>query len=224
MSSLARILELARNSESPVIIYDALSDTDFVLQRGDTSEALYFEHEDDLLDDWYDFERKFMIEEMSSADLLEQINRDIAVWRAKEDQERLLDRTETLEEELMEEPVVTPIADDFIAEPTWHPAAEILEQRAPSPFTNAAVALSEDRYVSPADFTHLQPSARVQPLDWSESARSERVQVPVAAAHHVDTQITVQALSEDPPLDEPVGESEPLPDEDAPVFYEEPRV
>lgn len=240
MSSLSRILDLARDSESPVIIYDAYSDTDFILTRGDAqhdaaalgkecvcSSDDTYEREDTLLDDWYDFERTYLIEEMSSAELLDQINKDIAVWRAKEEQGRVAERADALTEELHDEPELAPLVEEGIMEPAWYPTSDILMERAASPFQFADMSLQEDRFTSPADFTHLQPSTRVTPLDWSDtdSVQTRAVQVPVDTPEPVvRTDITVQSLSEDPLLDEPIGESELLPDVDAPVFYQEPVV
>jgi hypothetical protein len=264
MSSLSRILKLARNTDGPVVIFDSYDNMEYVLERGKSEEDTWLEEmkamnetenyvcgcdcecrsdeddiddalyskEDDYLDRWYDFERRSLIEDMSSEDLISQINRDIAVWHAKEQQETQFKQTQQLEAELA--PIQTPTASPF--DFTWYTPSDVWAEQG-----------LEERYLEPEAFEGMRhfdlPST---PLDWTDvsvpnTVTPYEVETPVSDAAmtydkvdpNLEAEVGQDAASPAPiqiepvPFDAPMvpmTEAEPLLETAAPVFYDEPIV
>lgn len=230
MNSLSRILNLARRTSGPVVIFDSTTDTDYVLMRGDEYEDMEYNMEDDMLDDWYDFERKFMIEDMDSEDLIDQINRDIAVWRAKEQQERRELVADKLETELIEAPLPDPFAEDFVHTPEWHTPADILKDLDIPDLSDAAAVdmYGHESFLGPKDLRGLRTDLVSDTLHWDDieegDGRHWSDPYPLAELQQSAAPIELEELPFDPPFIEGESEAEPLPNDDAPVFYDEPRV
>lgn len=229
MNSLSRILNLAHRTGGPVVIFDSHTDTDFVLMRGEDYEEMEYSVEDDLLDDWFDIERRTLIEDMDSEDLLDQINRDIAVWRAKEQQERREVVADKLERELIETPLSDPFAEDFAHSPEWHTPADILRDMTIPDVSDASLhdMYGKGSFVGPKDLRGLRTDMVDSELDWEEEVSEDdgwSQPYPLESVQRVELPIHLEEVPFDPPLIDEETEAEPLPDDDAPVFYDEPIV
>lgn len=229
MNSLARILNLARHTGGPVVIFDSQTDTDYVLMRGEEYEDMEYAFEDDMLDDWYDFERRTLIEDMDSEDLLDQINRDIAVWRAKEQQERREVVAEKLERELIDQPLSDPFAEDFLHAPEWHTPADILKDIDVPDLSDAAMddMYGTESFVGPQDLRGLRTDMVDSELDWEDESvefGGWSAPYPIESVQKKEMPIHLEEVPFDPPLIHEESEAEPLLDDDAPVFYDEPIV
>jgi hypothetical protein len=227
MSSLSRILHLAAQSEQPIIIYDAATDTDYVLSRGSEYTDQLLEIEDDILEDWYETERRALIEDMDSTDLIDQINRDIAVWRAKDEQERRAALATKLEDELIEEPLRDPFEEDFHHSSDWHSTADILDTIEIPDLSDASTGDmygSTAPYTTPESFVGLQPIAPAL-LSWEEPHLNSEW----SPAYPLETVVDVapepiqfKEVPFDAPMPEEVVNEQPLSHDGTPVFYDEP--
>jgi hypothetical protein len=219
MGSLNRLLNLARKTYGPVFIYDAEMEEDFVLMPAHEYLDDMHEHEDELLEDWYDFERRSMVEDMSSDALLDQINRDIAAWRAHRELDELYARADLLQDELSIEEI-DPFGGDMSAsEDEWTTPASVLESYRPLDISFDIPP--HESYVSHDALRGLRPPEG-ESLQWEEDVWDE--QLPVDAHMSTVQPVRFESVPFDPPLDTSHQEFEPLPDSDAPVFYEEPIV
>lgn len=119
--SLDYLIELAKKTGDRLIVYDAEFGKHFVIMDIDSYENL--------------IGKDSKVVDMSESELLDQINRDIAVWRANRQQEE----REMLEDELEDELSVEDIPDfgDEMDDETygeevnynWHSTGNILEDR-----------------------------------------------------------------------------------------------
>lgn len=231
MTSLSRIFDLARRTDGPVVLYDMSTDTDYVLMRGDSYENWEYEREDDMLDDWYDIERRFLIEDMDSEDLLDQINRDIAVWRAKEQLEKRDSIAEKLAHELTEHPLTDPFAEDYMHTPEWHTPADILSERGADELTVPHYTPVHEPFVRPQDLRGLRDTdllTDVPGLRWDdqETVADEQMSPPMGLPEwqREGVPIQIEEVPFDPPMPYTMVEAEPLSDTDMPVFYDEPNL
>lgn len=229
MSSLSRILQLAAQSDTPVVIYDAATDTDFVLSRGNGYADHLLDVEDEILEDWYDIERRTLIEDMDSDDLIDQINRDIAVWRAKDEQERRATIASKLEDELIEVPLRDPFEEDFHHSSDWHSTADILDTIDVPDLSDADpndMYGTTTPYTSPESFIGLQPT-HSSPLSWEDQPQSSDWS-PVYPLETVSAAtpepIQLQEEPFDAPMPDATGKEQPLIDDGTPVFYDEPAM
>jgi hypothetical protein len=228
MSSLSRILHLAAHSDTPIIIYDAATDTDFVLSRGDIYTDELLDREDDILEDWYDIERRSLIEDMDSEDLIDQINRDIAVWRAKDEQERRATYAEKLEHELIEEPLRDPFEEDFHHSTDWHSTADILDTIEIPDLSDSGFGDmygGQSTYTTPESFVGLQSTAP-SALSWEDASTASSEWSPAypleTVADTAPEPIQLQEVPFDAPMPEELVNEQPLIDDGTPVFYDEP--
>lgn len=111
-SSLDRLINLANRTGDRLIVHDSISDSNVVLMDLDQYENLALGNRD--------------VRDMSSGQLLDQINRDIAVWRANKEMDERFDRELELEDELEEEYGMP--YDDY--QPgSWYRAGDVLGDR-----------------------------------------------------------------------------------------------
>lgn len=69
------------------------------------------------------------ITELSGDDFLEQINQDIALWRAHQEEQEREDFADTLEEKMMDEPPFDPFGEELPSDHSWHSAGDLLQDR-----------------------------------------------------------------------------------------------
>lgn len=113
-SSYDRLIDLARRTGSKLIVHNPIECEDFVILDVDEYER--------LLDNEY--ARPYSPQEMSSDELLDQINRDIAVWQANREQEERREKERMLADEAFEEEFGDiPPPDD------WYSARDLIEDR-----------------------------------------------------------------------------------------------
>src|SRR3989339_1597834 len=85
--------------------------------------------------------------DMSEGDMLDKINRDIAVWRSYREEEELEWKGDLLEEDLVENPLEDPFAEDYNHDPEWHKAGDVLINRHSSFVPNFADNTIPDYFV-----------------------------------------------------------------------------
>jgi len=92
--SMERLIGLAQKTGGKLIVHNPLEDHDVVILDVDEYERLVM-GENDF------FASRPDVREMSEGELLNQINRDIATWRANKDQEEKWEQEMMLDEELL---------------------------------------------------------------------------------------------------------------------------
>ena len=114
MFSLDRLIDLAQKTGDRLIIHDPVSGNDTVLLDIDTYEHLVLGRKN--------------IHKLSEGQLLEQINRDIAVWRSNKEMDEFGERGHALEEELIDHPLSDPFEEDFVHSYDWHSAGSVIDR------------------------------------------------------------------------------------------------
>jgi hypothetical protein len=201
MSSIDRLLALARTTGDRLIVHDPNSDDDMVIMS--------------LADYEYLILGRKNVHKLSDAQLLDQINRDISVWRSShkdndlEDDVSMIDATaDALGKKLSEMELSS----------TWHQASEVIGDHYDKNILllNKLEAKSENIVDDgnsdlAIDWEEYLPGGEMENL----SAQEDKIQ-------NVPNQINVVEIGEiDSPLPEPnEWEEESL--DDSPVFYEEP--
>ncbi|GEM_PF-1597527 len=115
MSSLDRLINLAKKTGDRLIVHNPIDNQDVVIMDLDSYEGMLFGRRG--------------IRPQSSTELLEEINRDIAKWRADRQVEEEWEQAGRLEEEYWGEEGI-PFGPDLDHEPNhWSSAGEILSNR-----------------------------------------------------------------------------------------------
>jgi hypothetical protein len=107
--ALDRLINLAKKTGDKLIIHDSVEGKDMVILGIDDYEELALERQD--------------VRAMSSGQLIDQINRDIAIWRSNRDMDEIWD--EEMEGEDPNEMNRSPEEEAF-AKSMWHSAAAVL--------------------------------------------------------------------------------------------------
>lgn len=179
--SLDRLIDLARRTGDRLIVYDPMTDRDMAILSVDEYERLLLGRKD--------------VRELSESQLLDQINRDIAIWRTNQ-----ADEQEDDEEE-----------DFWENSSSWQSAKGVLSQRYPDfPW--------EESVVQPERVT---PSVDNVP-DWDDANECEDdMAIESEPIGREDATEEILGRTESPPeITLPTAGGDPLVDE--PVFYEEP--
>ena len=124
-ANLDRLIKLAKKSGSALIIHDEQKG-DMVMMDLDSYEMML--DMQDMGSDCYGYEHQDLYE-MSERDLLDKINRDIAIWRSYQEEEEKGWQGDVLAEDLEKNPPEDPFAEDFSHAPEWHKAGDILSER-----------------------------------------------------------------------------------------------
>ncbi|EKE06737.1 MAG: hypothetical protein ACD_18C00291G0001 [uncultured bacterium] len=123
-ANLDRLIKLAKRSGSTLIIHDEKKG-DMVMMDLDSYEM--------MLDMQHDFEDCSFgnedLYEMSEKEMLDKINRDIGIWRSYREEENRDWNGELLEEDLVNNPPLDPFEEDYMHDPEWHKAGDILTNR-----------------------------------------------------------------------------------------------
>lgn len=125
-ANLDRLIKLAKKTGSTLIIHDE-EKGDMVMMDLDSYEDL-IEKQDECSCEDFSYGNEYLYE-MSEGELLDKINRDISIWRSYQEEEEKSIRDEILAEDLTENPPIDPFAEDFLHDPEWHKAGDILSTR-----------------------------------------------------------------------------------------------
>ena len=137
--SYDRLINLAKRTGDRLIVHDPVEGRDVVIMDIDEYEMIvdereygrsfYDEETDCNFDDCCnDFEKKD-VRGMSEGELLDQINRDIAIWRTDKDAEDRWNREEELECESDKEGPFDPFAEQDYHPADWHSVGDVVEDR-----------------------------------------------------------------------------------------------
>ncbi len=142
---MERLIGLAQKTGGKLIVHNPLEDHDVVILDVDEYEKLVLGEND------YELFRPD-VREMSEGELLDQINRDIATWRANKDQEEKWEQEIALGDELEDEMSFDPFAEQDFHLPEWHeePPQSKVEEKPKQPSNWHSVSdLIEDRFSQP---------------------------------------------------------------------------
>ena len=201
--SLDRLIDLAHRTGDRLIVHNPLDNQDVVIMSVDEYEYLV------------DGSRE--VRNLSSNQLLDQINRDISVWRNNKETDEDWDRTSELEDELWDEEM-----SNFSFDPShdpWHKAGDVLGKK------YSVHDFEEDQDLIDEEGEMSVPNFDFGPFETQEdlSPDLEEVEKEEIGGFPFDVE-PVQTEVENIPIEyapkDEKWEEEPLSDE--PVFYEEP--
>lgn len=114
--SYDRLIDLAQRTGDRLIVHNPTECQNTVIMSVDEYEK--------LLDNQSDSDMEFVgrgdVRSMSSDQMLDQINRDIAIWRAEKEEEDEWNREMALDDEFAEEPPFDPFAEEDYHPADWH--------------------------------------------------------------------------------------------------------
>lgn len=200
--SLDRLIDLARVTGDRLIVHNPLEKQDVVIMSVDQYENL--------------LDKRRSVRGLSSSQLLDQINRDISIWRSERDEDEEWDRTYQLEDELSESETEGEIEDH------WHRAGDIMDGR----YGRVMDFEPEDDFDTEEkiDFEWKPPGFAVDAFD-STPNYSDQNEVlgenDFSFDDSIDNEIRVEDIPFEPAQDDVDWAEEPLPS-DEPIFYEEP--
>src|SRR3989339_1271570 len=119
MSSFERLFKLAKKTGDRMIVFDSAIGDGFAAIPIDEYEAMMTDPRD--------------VMSLSGDELLEQINDDIAIWRAHQEATEREEFADILEEKLADEPPFDPFVEDFAHKPEWHSTGDVLQDRYKKP-------------------------------------------------------------------------------------------
>lgn len=121
MSSLDRLIDLAKRTGDRLIVHDPIEDRDMVIMGVD-------EYEDMIDKSNFDC-RSHNVRGLTGEQLLDQINRDIAIWRADKEMDDEWENEQVLEDEYDDLPPFDPFCEVDYHPAEWHTAGDILENK-----------------------------------------------------------------------------------------------
>ncbi len=121
---LNRILSLSKKTGDTVIIHDPTEAHDLVVLPFDQYEE--FRSTDKVCHSDYD---EYLLEEMSERELIDKINRDIAIWRSYQELNTQDKQAALLEEQLVDEPLPDPFEEDYTHRTDWHRVSDLITDR-----------------------------------------------------------------------------------------------
>ncbi len=120
--SMERLIGLAQKTGGKLIVHNPLEDHDVVILDVDEYEKLVMGEND--------FEMfRPDAREMSEGELLNQINRDIANWRANKDQEEKWEQEMMLDEEIEGDPLPSPFSEHDYHPADWHSVSDVINKK-----------------------------------------------------------------------------------------------
>jgi len=197
-SRLERLMRLAQKTGDTLIVHDK-EDRDVVIMDVTHYEVLHDMSrmsfgEDDCLHD------------MDESQLIDKINRDIAIWRSHQEDNYV----EDLQHELEDEPPFDPFEEDFISKNDWHSAGTVLEHSYPEFGGEDFEEDDEDVFFNWDEENDEDEEGMIYDELGEDEVFSEKVQ-----PHNDKQEIPYVSQSE-----VESGDGESLDDE--PVFFEEP--
>jgi len=133
-SVLRKILRIAAEKNLPVVVYDSQSEQTGVLMDLDYFESHFdsgsswdddVEIEDDVAEESPAFSPLSLQSEEEED--LDELNKNLALWKAQREEKERQEIEKTLEEELIENPPADPFEEDYLHTPEWHKIGDILE-------------------------------------------------------------------------------------------------
>lgn len=185
--SLERLIKLAQKTGGTLIIQGNEKERDVVVVSVDDYEWLA-ENQRDPFDNFERFDRDD-VRELSEAELLDRINRDIGIWRANKDQEEQHMREEILGE-------------DFPGEPEWYRAGDIIGDRYADRYRG--LFDDEDNDINVEDIPDFGPLA-VEDIPFETGGVEKRLDVPFEP-HTAPWNLEEHPLEDEEPIffEEPV--------------------
>lgn len=246
-SRLDRLMRLAQKTGDTLIIHDK-EGHDMVLLDVDRYEMMVDEKDYFVDQEFTDFG----LHDLSEGEMLDKINRDIAIWRSHQEQDETSRRAGDLDKDMLENPLPDPFEEDFSHSTDWHHAGSVLEDRHSrfkdetsfedehipnyrfgssaepdfgpivKPYFDEDEEMWDDEGDGMDEFEDFDPQFEVQ--DTQKDAQSQE--------EHVDSSLTYDSLGEDSLYD--TSQKRDIPfhdhgsvethkdDDDEPVFFEEP--
>ncbi|HRH23404.1 MAG TPA: hypothetical protein PK295_02125 [Candidatus Magasanikbacteria bacterium] len=121
---LNRILSLSKKTGDTVIIHDPNEEHDLVVLPFGQYEEL--RSSDQVSRSDYD---EYLLEEMSERELIDKINRDIAIWRSYQELNARDKQAALLEDQLADEPLPDPFEEDYAHHTDWHRVSDLITDR-----------------------------------------------------------------------------------------------
>lgn len=119
---LNRILSLSKKTGDTVIVHDTTASDDFVVVPFGRYEELVLSPKHDHFDE-------YLLEEMSERELIDRINRDIAIWRSYQELNTRDKQAALLEDQLADEPLSDPFEEDYTHRTDWHRVSDLISDR-----------------------------------------------------------------------------------------------
>ncbi|MBI4427482.1 MAG: hypothetical protein HY569_03310 [Candidatus Magasanikbacteria bacterium] len=194
MSSLDRLIDLAKQTGSKLIVHDPIEGRDLAILSIDEFERLALADKN--------FGSDFR--DLSGSEMLEKINHDIGVWRARQEEEEKWDREMVWDEELDSASPFDPFQEMDSHTPAWHSAGSVLENRYGNYPWDDDIDENEEDEIDSGDLMNTGESSEIKIEDVPFG--SEQKITPIPLVKNVDG----SGWKEEPLLEE------------EPVFYEEP--
>jgi hypothetical protein len=132
MSSLDRLINLAKRTGDRLIIHDSFEDQDIVIMSVGEYEKIIENNSINY--------RNSNVRGLTSEQLLDQINRDIAIWRADKELDEKWENEMILEDEYDDLVPFDPFSEVDYHPTEWHTAGDILEDK----FKNISLTKKEN--------------------------------------------------------------------------------
>lgn len=223
MSSVDRLIELARKTGDRLIIHDPYGDRDFVI--------LDIEQYKNLV------RGKDSIRQLSHKEMVQKVNRDIAIWRS--------DKEASEHEELWQLLAQDAQAQGSIPENNWHSLGKVVKKQLATAPKIVAIE-QEEAEANPQDdviyeipveevISPLPSTIPVQSVEWDVPATPVAKQDPLSSARERMNEGLAAYVKPEQRANEQeipkndvdlasfeVANEESLPEQDGPVFFEEP--
>ncbi len=121
MSSLDRLIDLAQRTGDRLIVHNPIEDRDVVIMSVDEYEQMLDERS-------FDF-TKHDVKRLTSDQMLDQINRDISIWRADKEMDQEWENEMILDDEYDDLPPFDPFSEVDYHPAEWHTAGDVLETK-----------------------------------------------------------------------------------------------
>lgn len=194
---LNRILALSKRTGDTIVIHDPTQSHDLVVLPFDQYEHLVSSGRENG-----DYD-EYMLEDMSERELIDKINRDIAIWRSYQELNERDRNAGLIEDQLADEPLPDPFEEDFAHHSDWHHVSDLIATRNKKRSSNI-----EEEGADPIQtFTPVEESQYRRSVPLLGSFSSD-------VAAHADTQIHDNSA--------PLEEETSLDSDDDPIFFEEP--
>lgn len=156
--SYDRLIDLAQRTGDRLIVHDPIEGRDIVIMDVNEYEKIIYNCGQNFNE--FDFNHRHDIRRMSSDEMLDQINRDIAIWRAEKEDEDQWSKEMALKEEFANEPPFDPFSECDYHPSEWHDYPEDWKRR-PDPWYSAGSVL-DDRY------SDLYDNGDEDDFDWED--------------------------------------------------------
>lgn len=162
MSSLDRLIDLAKKTGDRLIVHDPIEDRDIIIMDVDEYEKL-------ISNRYFGFTRND-VRKLTSEQMLDQINRDIAIWRADKEMDREWEKELALEDEYDNLPPFDPFSEVDFHSSEWHTAGNVLEDK----FKNISLDKNNSKDIEDDFFINEQikkvPFKQEESeIDWTEN-------------------------------------------------------